>query len=745
MRRRDFLRASALGASLPLLEGCDTEDEEFLVQPAVRPGLLAGESVWSPSVCTQCPEACGIQVRTVDGNAKKIEGNPTHTASRGGVCALGHSGLQELYNPDRILHPLRRIGDEENREFEELSWEEIRSIVPNLINSVVPESIAFIGSSESSLVGGLLKRLADSLGAPPPAFLEPPEYEVERRAAALTLGIDSTPHFDLARSDYVLSIGTAVLDGWHNQVHYTRELAEMRRGRPGRRGKLVQVEPRMSLTSANADEWLPILPGTEGVFARALAGLLLSEGLVSDSGREQYERLFPNAPPSLTVAAEECGISADKIEKLAYEIGEAEHRIVLAGGSAAAHTNGLFNTVAGLGLNLLLENLGEPGGIYTSATFGLGKHISPETSERTTLAGLAEKMRSDSEAPVELLIVVESDPLHASPGGWDLASAFAGIPNVVALSSFFDDTTRHADLILPLNTGLERFNAVEPESPIGARVLGMTPPVVDPLGSGQHPGDVLLTIAQSILGENSSAFPWSSFEQIVRSWIDAELENLPDVNEATAASYFRDALERGGIFENLELSLTPPGPLGEGPDQEQPQFDGEDDIFPYLLTPFKSLKTGDGRGANRPWLQELPDPMSTVMWNSWIELSPTDASSIGVEDGDWLQVRSTTGVLEIQAIIDPAVRPGLVGIPLGHGHQDYGRYAQGRGANPMNLIGDLRIEGTNGSAWAATRVQLERIGSGELARFGKSYEQKGEGENIPVGWAPNEMEEMGTQ
>ena len=63
----------------------------------------------------------------------------------------------------------------------------------------------------------------------------------------------------------------------------------------------------------------------------------------------------------------------------------------------------------------------------------------------------------------------------------------------------------------------------------------------------------------------------------------------------------------------------------------------------------------------------------------------------------------------------------------------------------MNLIGDLRIEGTNGSAWAATRVQLERIGSGELAKFGKSYEQKGEGENIPVGWAPNEMEEMGTQ
>ena len=88
-----------------------------------------------------------------------------------------------------------------------------------------------------------------------------------------------------------------------------------------------------------------------------------------------------------------------------------------------------------------------------------------------------------------------------------------------------------------------------------------------------------------------------------------------------------------------------------------------------------------------------------------------------------------------------AVRPGLVGIQLGNGHQDYGRYARGRGPNPMSLVGNLLVDGTNEPAWASTRVRIERIRPGELARFGKSYDQRGEGENIPVGWAPHETDQ----
>ena len=136
----------------------------------------------------------------------------------------------------------------------------------------------------------------------------------------------------------------------------------------------------------------------------------------------------------------------------------------------------------------------------------------------------------------------------------------------------------------------------------------------------------------------------------------------------------------------------------------------------------------------------MPDPLSTVMWNSWVELSPTDAASLGVSDGDRLRIESPSGSVEALAVIDPAVRPGVVGMPLGQGYREYGRYARGRGANPMDLVGRLIVDDTSAPAWAATRVRIQRLGSGELARFGRSHTDRGRGERIPVGWAPQDTD-----
>jgi molybdopterin-containing oxidoreductase family iron-sulfur binding subunit len=130
--------------------------------------------------------------------------------------------------------------------------------------------------------------------------------------------------------------------------------------------------------------------------------------------------------------------------------------------------------------------------------------------------------------------------------------------------------------------------------------------------------------------------------------------------------------------------------------------------------------------------------MSTVMWNGWLEISPVDAREQGIGDGDVVRVESPTGSVEIHAVIDPAVRPGVVSMPIGFGHTDYGRYAQGRGANVMALVGATQVEGTSASAWAATRVRITRVGEGSLVRFGRRYEG-GEEEVIPVGWAPMDL------
>ena len=710
-----------------------------MAQVPRRPGVLQGESVWRPSVCQQCSAGCGIQVRVVDGNAKKIEGNPDHPVNRGGVCALGHSLLQEVYNPDRILHPQRRVGDRRQGSFEGLSWEEGLAGAVDAIAGTPADRIALVGTDRSGLTGALLRRFAAALGSPPPAFLEAPELEVERRAAYISLGVDDIPYFDVGRSDYVLSIGSPMLDRWRSPVHYTWAFAEMRRGRSGRRGKLVQAEARMSLTAAKADEWLAVRPGTEGVLARAMAGVLLSEGLVGGAARSRYGRLFADDPPNLDEAAELCDVPAERIRRIAQELGAADNRVVVAGGSAAAHSNGLSNVVAALGLNLLLDNLGRPGGVFAPRNLELARGIAPSASGAesgpASVAELAARLRGESGSPVRLLLVVDADPLHTLPASWGLDEALADVETVIALSSFRDDTTLHADLVLPLNTELERFNAVEPAASVGLPVLGVTRAVVEPLGSGNHPADVILALATALGQPVASGFPWSSFENLVRTRITEDIERLPGAAGADASDYYSEALARGGIFGDGAPQVAPPGPTGTAPEPSLSRFEGAAAEYPYVMLPFESLKTAAGRGANRPWLQELPDPMSTVMWNSWAELSPADAEQLGVRDGDHLRIDSPSGSVEAQAVVDPAVRPGVIGMPLGQGYREYGRYAQGRGANPLDLVGRLQVEDTSAPAWAATRVRIERLGPGELARSGRSYSDRGVSERIPVGWA----------
>ena len=736
MRRRDFLKSTTVAAGVSLLEACGGQEEQYLIQPAVRPDQFPGVGAWRLGVCQQCSAGCGVQVRVVDGNAKKIEGNPQHPVNRGGVCALGQSLLQELYNPDRMLEPRRRNGERGAGGFDAISWEEALAEVVGAIASTPADRVAILGSRGSSLVGALWQRLAAALGASPPAFLEAPELEVERRAAAITLGIDDVPYFDLSRSDYVLSIGASFLDRWRSPVHYTRMLAEMRQGRSGRRGKLVHAEARMSLTAANADEWLPLRPGTEGLLARGIAGVMVSEGLVEGVAIERYRRLFPDAPPSLDEVSEGCDLPASKIARIAEELALAESRVVMAGGSAAAHSNGLFNLVAALGLNVLLDSLGRQGGLFAPASLGLDRGLAPEGAGTTSIVQLVSRLGVDSPREIDLLIVAEADPLHTLPRGWRVEEALSEVDKIIVLSSFLDDTAMVADLLLPVHTELERFNAVEPVAAVGVPVLSLARPAVEPLGEGHHPADLILALAAS-LGESVSIdFPWPSYAALVETRVEEELGRLTDGTEAARSGYFSAAISRGGIFGDGAPQVTPPGPAGPAPSAAAPQFDGADSEFPFVLVPFESIKMGDGRGANRPWLQELPDPLSTVMWDSWVELSPADAAALAVRDGDRLRIESPSGSVEALAVVDPAVRPGVVGMPLGQGYRDYGRYARERGTNPMDLVGALRVAGTDAPAWAATRVRLERLAPGRLVRFGRSHSDRGESERIPVGWAP---------
>lgn len=745
--RRDFFKVYA-AAGVAVLEGCRRRDQELIESPVRRSTALPGASVWRRSICGQCGAGCEVEVRTVDRLAKKIEGLPNGFVNAGGVCALGHSALQELYHPDRVTEPMRRSA---SGELEPVSWEEALEAAATAL-AAAPAATTVVSGAPSGPLLGLWRRFAGAAGAPPPVHWQAADAVVEREAARFVFGEPSRPAYDLARADYVLSIGAPFLDRWRSPVHFADAYAELT---ADRRGKLVQVEARHSLTAANADDWLPVVPGSEGVFARGLAGLLLAGAGESLEGREAYEALYPQAPPDLAATAERCGVDAGRLEELAAEIGRAERPLVMVGGSALEGEDGVATGAAALALNELLGAVGREGGVFAGADFGFEDRLAAGADSAAPPAALADRLTEAGGSGV--LVVSEADPLYAMPG---LEDAFERTGTLIALSAFFDDTTLRADVVLPIQTDLERFQAVEPDPVRGIPALLIASPTVAPRGEARHPGDVILALAAA----TGSELPWPGFQEAVEAALSDAFTATKAANDNTsdpaalpasliagalnARQFVRRTTDAGGLIGNedmrrapAEISDTEDEVASEVPDPAAvPAPAAPAGVEAFTLIPFESLKLGDGRGANRPWLQELPDPLSTVMWGSWAEMATGDAERLGVSTGDIVRLTGTAAEIEVAVIVLPTVRHGCVGVPAGGGHADYGRYARERGVNVNALFDpDRRVTGAAAFARGNVNVRVERLRRPRRSErpviYGRGLRQA---EDIPVGWAPHD-------
>ena len=302
MERRNFFKLAALTGAVAALDSCGSPDHQ-LIRFVPEETLVPGIATWKPSICTLCPAGCGLLVRVMQGDAevvrkgqlgvikmglaKKLEGNPMHPVNRGKLCAWGQAGLQALYHPDRLRGPLKRKGDRGSGEFQEISWDdatkELTSQLSTLHQSGGAGSVAFLTSPLRGQRRELIERFLKAYGAPPSVTYEPLDDAVLRQANLLSFGWPELPTLDLARADYVISFGADFLGTWNSPVSQSIGYGEMRQGRNDHRGRFVQVEARMSQTGANADEWVPCKPGTEGILALGVAHVILSGKLTSAS------------------------------------------------------------------------------------------------------------------------------------------------------------------------------------------------------------------------------------------------------------------------------------------------------------------------------------------------------------------------------------------------------------------------------------------------------------------------------
>jgi len=750
MDRRSFIKLTAVSGTTAALASCGNPENQ-LVRFVPDEDIVPGQATWKPGVCPLCAAGCGLTVRVMDADkdvvrdgqagvvkiyaAKKLEGSTDHPVNHGGLCTRGQASIQVTYHPDRITQPLKRSGTRGEAKYEPISWDDAVAELVGRLDALAgagnQRALALLGQARTGHRGLVVQQFLQHFGAPAPVRWEFFGDDLLRRANALSFGKAQLPTFDLANARFVLSFGADFLGTWNSPVSQSHGYGAMRQGRAGIRGAFVQVEARMSQTGANADQWVPVRPGTDGVLALGLAHLLMAAKVVTPASAARAGALIdgwsdglpaysPDAVEKLT------GVAAAKVERLARQMADMRPGVAMIGGPALAHTNGLFSALAVNALNGLMGSVDQPGGVSFTPQFDVaaaaratgtapGAGASLEQWAAGTLAG--------GSGATQVLLIDGANPVFAAPRAWRVREALEKVPYIVSFGSFLDETSALADLILPDHSFLETWAENVPESGSGVAVATVAPPAMAPLHQTRATVDVLLDAGRRL--QKPLNLPWESLEAL----LGATFAVLPPAAEGGDA--WSEAQEKGGWWGALPAALVAaagaPAASGMTPVAfVEPQFDGDAAQYPLHLLPYASTTFYDGSAAHLPWLQEMPDPLTSAMWSSWVEVNPTTAATLGIRDGDLLEVTSAHGTLQSAAVLTPGIAPDIVAMPMGQGHTQFTRYATGRGENPASLLAPLTEATTGALAWAATRVKVARVGDpdGRLVLFaGGSHEE----------------------
>ncbi len=662
MDRRRFLRVlGATGGGAVALSGCAGDAADKLIPYLVPPeNQIPGRATWFASTCRECPAGCGLHVRTREGRAVKVEGNPASPINRGKLCARGQASLQGLYNPDRIRAPMARAA---SGEFQEISWDDAIARVSSALTGEEGRRIWFLTGNEAGSFDSLINDWLGALGSTGRVTYEPFGYEALRHANNQVFGIDALPSYDFAQARFVISFGVDFLESWLNPVENARGFAQAHGFSDGGMGRYVHVEPRMSMTAFSADEWIAPQAGTEGAIALAMAQVVLSEGL-GNPPRGASRLAASLAPFTPASASQLSGIRADKILALAREFA-AGPSVALAGGIGAQHDEAHSTAAAVNLLNYVAGNVG------TTVNFNAEINAAGGSSYQ----GLADFVGAVRDGDVGILLVHGANPVYAAPrSGFE--SVLGNVNLKVSFSRFLDETTSLCDLILPDHDPLEQWNDYEPRT----GVYALQQPVMQPVFDTRQTGDVLLEVVRSVLGAQTRRLTAASYKEYLQGRWEQLRRRLRD--RRPFDTFWSESLQAGGVWTDaptrrVRLAAT----AGEiaGSAWAAPSSG-------YTLIAYPSTALYDGRGANRPWLQELPDPVSKFTWSSWVEMSPHAAQELGVSEGDMLRVETVNGSVEAPAFIYPGLRDDVIAMPLGQGHTAFGRYAKDVGVNVATLL-----------------------------------------------------------
>ena len=721
-------------------EGFGIREGELDIQSPVSlpEDLVRGKDNWYASLCRNCPSCEGIVVRVMEGRAKKIQGNPYYPTNQGKSHARCEAGLQSLYHPDRVPAPMVRSGARGSGQYTPIGWQpEAMDRLRSELAARAPQSV-IITEPLRGHMGLLVGRFAEAIGSEHLGF-EAVDNNTYRTAVKNVYDQDLLPDFDLENTNFLLSFGADFLSTWVSPTRWNRGYGEFRQGH-GRassglkRGTLYQIDSRFSMTAANADKWVAIRPGWDGQLAMSLAQVIVSEGLQApgvdtdallggESGRQLLENFRPEVvAPLIGLTRERAGGDpVEFIKHLAREFAGNQPSLAIGGGSAGASNNGLFNLEAIYALNHLVGSVGVQGGVkFNPASPWDDVPAGSRPGGLEDWSRIADQIRSGE---TRLLMLHNADPVHGTPDSLRLYDAITQADDlfVVSFSPFFDDTSGLADLVLPDRVYLEDWGDDIPEPGPGYQVVGFQQPVVNPmydLDPRSFP-DILLTMGLELGRE--SLLPWPDYGAMLRDASDELFEmGRGSVTAADAEEFWTVLLQRGGWWDEAATGPSPASPqagllrrIAEA--AANPEYSGVGEgAGNYYLVPFSHNTLQDGVHAHLPWLQAAPDPLSTVTWQTWVEMHDVTAAALGVREGDIVRIESSRESIRAVVYPTPAVPPDVISMPFGGGRRQGSPYATDRpgieSSNVMDVLEPVRVTGTGSLAWAATRVRVTSTG-----------------------------------
>ena len=589
LSRRQFLK---LAASSALLTACTPAARQIvnLIEPQVTTPEEGpfGEAIWYASTCRMCPAGCGIVVRTVNGRAKKIEGNPLHPLNQGKLCARGQAGLQELYHPDRLRNAVRQTGGRGSRQFEPIYWNDGLEILLEQVRETDPERIAFWGGNMADSLYLLTSRWLQVLGAPPPIVFDLQSILDGRNTAVQVANsiydAQQLPIYDIGQSDAIFSFGANFLETWDSPVAYSHAFGQFRQGQIGGRGFFAQFEPRLSSTAAVADEWIPIRPGTEGFIALAMGRIIVEQGLAGAYGRS-FANLYQHV--EIGPLAEISDISAESLQRLATIFAASERPVAIPGGQAASHTNGFESNVAIHALNLILRRVGLPGGVFLTPSSPT--ETLPAASRPDSYASVLDFIEKMGSGEVDLLLIHSSNPVYELPTASGFSDALNQVRFVASFSPFVNDTAVQSDMILPDHTYLENwgYQVVSPGTDRPA--VSSQQPVVQPLYDTRSTSSLILALAAELGGEFVEELPWLDEILFLEDSAGAVFgSSLSAYSSKTPGQFWASWLQFGGWWSEKELYYEP---ITTGFDEKLPLpvagavYQGDPAEYPYHLLP----------------------------------------------------------------------------------------------------------------------------------------------------------------